>query len=121
MTMDKTGGFVIDEVEMHGFMRYVEGKQLVPLPLGFTVITGKTGAGKSTILDAITFALYGNTTRTDPPSNIKAADLFQPGGYVRVSFRQRDRNYEARRGFNARGGSFLELLEDGRSLGGTIP
>ena len=120
MTIE-TGGFVIDDVEMQGFMRYVEGKQTVSFPPGFTVITGKTGAGKSTILDAITYALYGNTTRTDPPSNVKAGDLFRPGGHVHVSFRQQDHRFEVRRGFNARGTSFLELQEDGRALGGTIP
>ena len=120
MTME-TGGFVIDDVEMQGFMRYVEGKQILSFPPGFTVITGKTGAGKSTILDAITYALYGNTTRTDPPSNVKAGDLFRPGGHVHVSFRQQDHRFEVRRGFNARGTSFLELQEDGRALGGTIP
>lgn len=121
MTMEDAGGFVIEEVEMDGFMRYVGGKQSVQFSPGFTVITGKTGAGKSTILDAITYALYGCTTRTDPPSNIKAADLFQPGGHVRIAFRQRDRRYDVRRGFNSRGGSFLDLHQDDGSLGGTIP
>jgi len=119
--MEDAGGFAIEEVEMHGFMRYVGGRQVIQFPPGFTVITGKTGAGKSTILDAITYALYGCTTRTDPPSNVKAADLFQQGGNVRVSFRQRDRRYEVRRGFNSRGGSFLDLNQDDAPLGGTIP
>ena len=121
MTMEDAGGFVIEEVEMDGFMRYVRGKQSVQFPPGFTVVTGKTGAGKSTILDAITYALYGCTTRTDPPSNIKAVDLFQKGGHVRIAFKHRDRLYEVRRGFNSRGGSFLDLRQDGESLGGTIP
>ncbi len=120
MTMEE-GGFVIDEVEVHDFMRYVGGKQKIPFRPGFTVITGKTGAGKSTILDAVTYALYGSTTRTDPPSNIKAVELFQPGGYARISFRQQGHTYEVKRGFNARNVSFLELNEDGASLGGAIP
>ena len=46
VTMEDAGGLVIDEVEMHGFMRYVGGKQNIIFPSGFTVITGKTGAGK---------------------------------------------------------------------------
>ena len=121
MTTDDDGGFVIEEVNMEGFMRYVGGKQSVQFPPGFTVITGKTGAGKSTILDAVTYALYGCTTRTDPPSNIKAVDLFQKGGSIRITFMHRGHAYEVRRGFNSRGGSFLDLHQDGESLGGTIP
>ena len=121
MTMEETGGLVIDEIEMHGFMRYIEGRQKVSFPPGFTVIMGKTGAGKSTILDAITYALYGCTTRTDPPSNVKANELFQPGGFVTVSFRQQGHHFDAKRGFNARGASFLEIRQDGEVLGGTIP
>ena len=114
-------GFVIDEVEMRGFMRYLEKSPPIRFPGQFTVITGKTGAGKTTILDAITFALYKRTTRTDPPANAKIQDLCKPGGHVRVVFRQRGRTYEVRRGFQTNGSTYLELLEDGRTIAGTIP
>ncbi len=123
MTGQEISGFILDEIEMSGFMRYVETTMPpISFPQGFTVITGKTGAGKSTILDAITYALYGSTTRTDPPYNIKVAGLFQPeGGHVRLIFRQAGRRYEVKRGMKKRSVSFLEVDVDGEQLGGTIP
>src|SRR3989441_1127296 len=114
-------GFVLEEVEMRGFMRYLE-KTVPPLrfPEKYTVITGRTGAGKSSILDAITFALYGKTTRTDIQS-VKLADVCRPNGYVRVAFRQGDERWEVTRGFTTKKESYLELTRDGEAVQGTIP
>ncbi len=54
------------KLEINGFMSYGE-KQIIDfeklLRSGIFVIQGMTGAGKSTILDAITFALYGKVPR----------------------------------------------------------
>jgi len=113
-------GFVIEEVEMDRFMRYLS-RTTVRFPGRFLVITGKTGSGKTSILDAITFALYKRTTRTDPPAHAKIQDLCRPGGSVRVVFRQRGKPYEVRRGFQGNGAPYLQLHEDGRIMSGTIP
>jgi exonuclease SbcC len=114
-------GFVLEEIEMRGFMRYLE-KTVPPLrfPEKYTVITGRTGAGKSSILDAITFALYAKTTRTDIQS-VKLADICRPNGYVRVAFRQGDERWEVTRGFTTKKESYLEVTRDGEAVQGTIP
>lgn len=114
-------GFVLEEIEMRGFMRYLE-KTDPPLrfPEKFTVITGRTGAGKSSILDAITFALFGDTARTDLKT-VKTSDICRPGGYVRVAFRQGDERWDVTRGFTTKKESYLEVLREGESVQGTIP
>jgi exonuclease SbcC len=114
-------GFVLEEIEMRGFMRYLE-KTVPPLrfPEKYTVITGPTGAGKSSILDAITFALYGRTTRTDI-KDVKLSDVCRPNGYVRVAFRQGDERWEVTRGITTKKESYLEVTRDGEAVQGTIP
>lgn len=113
-------GFIIKEIEMKGFMRYVE--KTVPkiiFPNKFTVITGKTGSGKTSILDAITFALYKRTSRTDI-QNIKISDVCGPGGHVRVSFFQNSEEYEVERGFSSSASPYLTLRKNGRAIEGNI-
>src|SRR5207244_972603 len=114
-------GFVLEEIEMRGFMRYLE-KTVPPLrfPEKYTVITGRTGSGKSSILDAITFALYGKTTRTDIQS-VKLADICRPNGYVRVAFHQGDERWGVTRGFTRKKESYREVSRDGEAIEGTIP
>lgn len=113
-------GLVIDELEMRGFMRYVD-KTIIKIPEKFTVITGKTGSGKSTILDAITFALYRRTSRTELRGvGVKLEDVCQRSGYVRLVFSQGGARYEVARGIRDTGKSYLSLKADGKSISGDI-
>lgn len=51
-------------VEMAGF-RGFKDRTLINFPAGFTVITGRNGSGKSTVFDAIDFALTGTINKYD--------------------------------------------------------
>ena len=77
-------GFVIKELELYKFMRYLQ-KTTIPFSQQFTVIAGQTGHGKTTILDAITFALYRRTSRTDL-RGVNLEDVCDNSGYVKVTF-----------------------------------
>lgn len=66
---------------------------------GLYVITGDTGAGKTTIFDAVTFALYG-----EPSGNYRKADMLQSKyaaegeeTYVELTFSVGEKNYHIRR------------------------
>ncbi|UCE36503.1 MAG: SMC family ATPase [Thermoplasmata archaeon] len=113
-------GFIIKEIEMKGFMRYIE-KTTPPItfPGKFTVITGKTGSGKTSILDAITFTLYKRTSRTDI-QGIKISDICRSGGYVRVSFFQSAEEYVVERGFSSSSLPYLTLKKNGKNIEGNI-
>jgi DNA repair exonuclease SbcCD ATPase subunit len=68
---------VIQEIEMKDFMRYIGRASKLRFTDRFTVITGKTGSGKTSILDAVTFTLYKRTRffshREETPTKSKGA------------------------------------------------
>jgi exonuclease SbcC len=113
-------GFIIKEIEMKGFMRYLE-KTSPPIrfPNKFTVITGKTGSGKTSILDAITFALYKRTSRTGI-AHVTLSDICKPGGYVKIAFIQNSEEYNVERGFSSSSSSYLTLKKNGKPISGNI-
>lgn len=108
-------GFVISALELQGFMRYKDATTIA-FPEKFVAITGPTGSGKSSILDAITFALYGMSSRKDEGLNVE--DFVDKNGYVRLGFYQGGHKFEVIRGRKA-GHSFLTLNQNMKSIGGS--
>ena len=61
----------IEQIAFQGFMSHADTKLTLP-PRGVVLLTGKNGAGKSTIVEAISVGMWGKTLRgTDPWSGAR--------------------------------------------------
>ena len=75
---------MITSIELGDFLAHSDTK--LELENGVTVFVGDNGAGKSSIIDAITFALFGRHTRKSNKSLIKRG-LNQ--GFTKIGFKPR--------------------------------
>lgn len=57
----------VRDIHLSGFMRFDEPQALTLPPLGLVLLTGINGAGKSTFMEAVSYALWGKTLRGADP------------------------------------------------------
>ena len=112
-------------LELEGFTAYREYTVLDFDGADLFVLTGPTGSGKSSIIDAITFALYGSVPRYQNPNLVHPViSQGKVEARVRFDFAIADRVYTAVRVVRktARGGATTKearLETDGRLVAGT--
>ena len=99
---------MISSIELGDFLSHTETN--LQFEDGVTVFVGHNGAGKSSIIDAITFALFGQHTRKSNKSLIKRGSN---QGFTRVRFSINGKKYEATRKIDAKGtlsSKFSEII-----------
>ena len=111
---------LIKEIKMKNFMRYKNVN--VRFNNGITVIFGDNGAGKTSIIDAIFFALYGKTYRTSGTNSsgfLSLKDLInkeEKSAEVELDFNIDDKDYVAMRKISKSGSTISYLLENGEQI-----
>ncbi len=83
-------------VQMEGFSTFREATEVLFDSVDLVAFVGPTGSGKSTIIDAITFALYGSVARFDDARLV--APVINQGSNeakVRLDFELAGQNYTA--------------------------
>jgi len=80
---------MITSIELGDFLSHSETK--LEFADGVTVFVGKNGAGKSSIIDGITFSLFGQHTRKSNKGLIKRGSN---QGYSKIEFSINGKKYE---------------------------
>ena len=112
---------LINQIKLKNFMRF-KGNVTVKLNKGITVIFGDNGAGKTSIIDAIFFALYGRTYRTNGTTAsgfLSIKDLInrqEKSAEVELLFTIDDKNYTVIRKISKSGSSLAYLLEGNEQI-----
>lgn len=84
-------------LEMAGFSTYAEHTVVDFTDVELAAFVGPTGSGKSSIIDAITFALYGSVARYDEKAVAPVINQLATEARVRLDFELDGRTYTAAR------------------------
>ena len=103
---------MLEKVQLDNFISHKS--TVINFDQGVTVFIGRNGAGKSSVIDAITFALYGQHTRGHN-RNLPSRSRGSEGSMVQLTFKTDSKRYQATRTLDARGsltGAKLEQITD---------
>ena len=98
---------MITAVELGNFLSHSD--TTLEFDNGVTVFVGNNGAGKSSIIDAITFALFGQHTRKSNKGLIKRGTNH---AFAKVTFNLNGKQYRAERKIDAKGELAAKLSEN---------
>jgi len=102
-------------LQLKGFTAFRDEQEIDFSSLDVFAIAGPTGSGKSSLLDAMTYALYGNVERVGRQVS-QLVSQGQPRLAVTLEFAVGPARYRITRSTPARGGAtkvMLERCEDG--------
>jgi len=97
---------VIASIELGDFLSHSQTN--LDFENGVTVFVGQNGAGKSSIIDALTFALFGQHTRKSNKGLIKRGAT---QGFSKVNFSANGKQYQAVRKIDSKGALAAKLSE----------
>ena len=97
---------MITSIELGDFLSHEN--TTLDLEDGVTIFVGENGAGKSSIIDAITFSLFGKHTRKSNKGLIRRGNN---QGYAKIKFSIKDKQYEAERKIDSKGSLNAALFE----------
>lgn len=98
---------MITSVELGNFLSHSDTR--LEFDNGVTVFVGNNGAGKSSIIDAITFALFGQHTRKSNKGLIKRGTNH---AFAKVTFNVNGKQYQAERKIDTKGGLAAKFSEN---------
>jgi len=103
---------MITSIELVDFLSHSDTK--LNFEDGVTIFVGDNGAGKSSIIDAITFSLFGQHTRKSNKGLIRRGTN---QGYAKIKFSIKDKQYETVRKIDSKGSlsaTFSETTNNNR-------
>jgi len=98
---------MIRSIELVDFLAHSNTK--LEFDSGATVFVGENGAGKSSIIDAITFSLFGEHTRKNNKGLIRRG---ANQGFAKIEFSANGKNYQAIRKIDSKGTLTAQFAED---------